>query len=61
MTVSDLAKHRFMEACKTAELIDIAGEKAIVIDGHIIDVRASVHAPESLLDWLVEALRGGKA
>jgi len=61
MTVSDLAKHRFMEACKTAKLLVIAGEKSLLIGEHVIDVRASVHAPESLLDWLVEALRGGKA
>lgn len=61
MTVSDLAKHRFMEACKTAELLIVGGEKALRIGEHVIDVRASVHAPESLLDWLVEALRGGKA
>lgn len=61
MTVSDLAKHRFMEACKAAELLVVGGEKALRIGEHVIDVRASAHAPESLLDWLVEALRGGKA
>lgn len=61
MTVSDLAKHRFMEACKTAGTVAFPdGSFLLRIGDYVIEMRVPSSEPQ-LLDWLVEALRGGKA